>query len=109
MGKNQAIAGLACGVTGLVFALISGRFPYLALLSLPLAIVGLVLSVIGGKKLQAENLPKGIATAGLVVGIVATVFGAITFFTCGLCVLCVASAEKAAEDALEDALKGLKW
>ena len=102
MGRNYTIAGFACGTVGLVFAVISGVLPVLALFSLPLAIVGLVLSIKGGKELQANNMPKGLATAGLVVGIVATALGAIAFFTCGLCVICAVSAEKAAENALRD-------
>ncbi|MBQ8446959.1 MAG: DUF4190 domain-containing protein [Clostridia bacterium] len=87
MGKGQAIAGFVCAIVGLVFGFIPGIF---ALLGLPLAIVGLVLSVIGGKKLKANNQPNGIATAGMVLGIIATVFTAITFFACGVCVLAAA-------------------
>ena len=88
MGKGQAIAGFVCAIVGLVLGFIPGIF---ALLGLPVAIVGLVLSVLGGKKLKADNQPSGMATAGLVIGIIATVFTAITFFACGICVLVAAS------------------
>lgn len=85
MGKGQSIAGFVMGIVGIVFSILSGWF---SVLGLPIAIVGLVLSVSGGKKLRANNLPTGISTAGLVLGIVATVFATIAFFTCGLCVIC---------------------
>lgn len=84
MGKGQAIAGLVLGIIGIVFGLLSGIF---SIIGLPIAITGLVLSVVGGKKLRANDLPAGIATAGLVIGIIAVVFTAITFFTCGICIL----------------------
>lgn len=94
-GKNQAIAGLVLGIVGIVFAFLTGWF---SILSLPAAITGLVLSCVGGKKLQMANQPRGLAIAGLVVGIVATVFAAIAFFTCGICFVC----EKAGEDLIEN-------
>lgn len=86
MGKGKAIAGLVLGIVGIVCGLLSG---YLSLIGLPIAIVGLVLSVKGGKQLRADNQPTGLATAGLVLGIIAVVFTAIAFFTCGLCIICV--------------------
>ncbi len=87
MGKGQAIAGLVLSIAGLVLGFLSGIF---SILGLPCSIVGLVMAVTGGKKLRANNMPSGIATAGLVVGIIAVVISAITFFTCGLCILCAA-------------------
>ncbi len=84
-GKGSAVAGFVLGIIGIVFGILSG---YLSLLGLPVAITGLVLSVNGGKKLKAAGLPSGIATAGLVLGIIAVVFTAIAFFTCGLCIIC---------------------
>lgn len=101
MGKGQSIAGLILGILGIVFAF-GPISAWLCVIALPVAIVGLVLSVVGGKKLKANGQPKGIATAGLVIGIIAVVFAAISFFTCGLCVICVATAEDAAKDALND-------
>ncbi len=89
MGKGKAIAGLVLGIIGIVCGLLSG---YLSLIGLPIAIVGLVLSVSGRKALKANNLPAGIGTAGLVLGIIAVVFTAIAFFTCGLCIICAAGA-----------------
>lgn len=84
-GKGAAVAGFVLGIVGIVFGILSG---YFSLLGLPVAIVGLVLSVNGGKKLKAAGQPSGIATAGLVLGIIAVVFTAIAFFTCGICIIC---------------------
>ena len=70
-----------------------------------MAIVGLVLSIMGGNALKAAGMPKGVATAGLVIGIVAVVLGAITFFTCGLCVIGVAIGCEAVEEGLKEASK----
>ena len=104
MGKGQSIAGLILGILGIVFAF-GPISAWLCVIALPVAIVGLVLSVVGGKKLKANGQPKGIATAGLVIGIIAVVFAAISFFTCGLCVICVEAAGSSLENALEDAAK----
>lgn len=87
-GKGQAIAGLVLSIVGLVFSFLGTWFSVLAL---PMSIVGLVLAVMGGKKLKAVGAPAGIATAGLVLGIIAVVFSAIFFFTCGICTICVAA------------------
>lgn len=87
MGKGKAIAGMVLGIVGIVCGLLSGL---LSLIGLPIAIVGLCLSVAGGKQLKSNNLPAGIATAGLVLGIIAVIFTAIAFFTCGICILCAA-------------------
>ena len=89
MGKGKAIAGMTLGIIGIVLGILSGWF---SIIGLPVAIVGLCLSVSGGRALKQNNLPSGIATAGLVLGIIATVFTAISFFTCGLCVICATSA-----------------
>ncbi len=89
MGKGQSVAGFVMGIVGIVFGILSGWF---SVIGLPISIVGLVLSVNGGKKLRANNLPTGLSTAGLVLGIIAVVFTAIAFFTCGLCVICAAGA-----------------
>ena len=97
MGKNQAIAGFVMSIVGIVFAILSG---WLSIIALPISIVGLVLAVIGGKKLRAAGQPSGLATAGLVLGIIAVVFSAIAFFTCGICIICAASSAAAAESAI---------
>lgn len=88
MGKGKAIAGMVLGIVGIVCGVLSG---YLSLIGLPVAIVGLVLSVQAGKQLKAAGEASGIATAGLVLGIIAVVFTAIAFFTCGICIICAAS------------------
>lgn len=97
MGKNKAVAGLVLSIVGLVFSFLGTWF---SILALPVAIVGLVLSVQGKKALVAEGQPAGIGTAGMVLGIIAVVFAGIFFFTCGICVICVASEADAIADAL---------
>lgn len=92
MGKGKAVAGMVLGIVGIVYGLLSG---YLSLIGLPIAIVGLVISISGGKQLKANGQPTGIATAGLVLGIIAVVFTAIAFFTCGICIICAAGASSA--------------
>lgn len=107
MGKGQAVAGFVMGIVGIVFAILSGWF---SVVGLPVAVIGLVLSVTGGKKLRANDQPAGIATAGLVLGIIATVFTTIAFFTCGLCVICaagVAAEVDGAVDSLNESLNAL--
>ncbi len=89
MGKGKAIAGLVLGIVGIVFGILSG---YFSLVGLPVAIVGLVLSVSGRKNLIDSGESAGLGTAGMVLGIIAVVFTAIAFFTCGICILCAASA-----------------
>ncbi len=101
--KGMSIAGLALTIVGVVFGII-GWVPACAVLGLPIAIVGLVLSCVGGKKLREAGQPSGIATAGLVLGIIAVVFTTITFFTCGLCVICASAADNALEDAFNSLL-----
>ena len=86
--KGKAVAGLVLGIVSIVFGFLGSIF---SLLALPMAIVGLVLSVSGKKALAAAGQPAGIGTAGLVLGIIAVVYTAISFFTCGLCVICVAA------------------
>ena len=97
MGKGQAIAGFVLGIVGIVFGILSGWF---SIIGLPVAIIGLVLAVVGGKKLRAAGQPAGIATAGLVLGIIAVVFTAIAFFSCGLCIICASAASSGAESLL---------
>lgn len=98
MGKGQSIAGLVLGIVGIVCGVLSGWF---SIIGLPIAIVGLILSVAGGKKAKAETGKSGgIATAGLVLGIIAVVFTAIAFFTCGLCIICATGAVASLEGLL---------
>lgn len=85
MGKGKSIAGFVLGLVGIVFGILNG---YFSIAGLPIAIIGLVLSVMGGKAAKAAGQPHGLATTGLVLGIIAVVFTAIAFFTCGICVLC---------------------
>ena len=87
MGKAQAITGFVMSIVGLVLSFFGAVG---SIIALPISIVGLVMAILGGKKLRANNLPHGMATAGLVLGIIAVSISGIAFFTCGICVLCVA-------------------
>ncbi len=85
--KGMTIAGFVMSIVGLVLCLFGGWF---SIIALPVSIVGMVLAIVGGQKLKAAGQPKGLAIAGMVIGIIATVFSAIFFFTCGICVLWLA-------------------
>lgn len=87
-------------ILGLVFALVGigltvvnyldwPALGYFAFIALPLAVAGFVFSIIGGKRAQAEDERLGLAVLGLVLGFIATVFSAVTFFTCGMIYLVV--------------------
>lgn len=104
-GKGLAVAGLVLSIVGLVFSFLGTWFSVLAL---PMSIVGLVLAVMGGKKLKAVGAPAGIATAGLVLGIIAVVFSAIFFFTCGICTICVAAEINKGYGELNDLLNSIQ-
>ena len=104
-GKGLAVAGLVLSIVGLVLGFFAGWF---SIIALPVSIVGLVLAVMGGKKLKAVGAPAGIATAGLVLGIIAVVFSAIFFFTCGICTICVAAELNKANGDLSDFLNSLQ-
>ena len=97
MGRGQAITGFVMSIVGLVLSFFGAVG---SIVALPVSIIGLVLAVIGGKKLQANNQPRGMATAGLVIGIIAVSISAIAFFTCGICVLCVAGGTNTLIDGL---------
>jgi hypothetical protein len=87
--KGKAIAGLVLSIVGLVLSFLGTFF---SIAALPVSIVGLVLAVSGKKALAAAGQPAGIGTAGMVLGIIAVVFSAIFFFTCGLCTICAVAA-----------------
>lgn len=90
--KGLTIGGFVCGLAGLVLSFFGG---IASIVALPVAIVGLVLSVLGGKKYKAAGEKSGLATAGLVIGIIAVALSAISFFTCGICVLVAAGLDAA--------------
>ncbi|MBR5779523.1 MAG: hypothetical protein IKY21_02725 [Clostridia bacterium] len=87
--KGKAIAGLVLSIAGLVLSFLGTFF---SIAALPVSIVGLVLAVSGKKALAAAGQPAGIGTAGMVLGIIAVIFSAIFFFTCGLCTICAVAA-----------------
>ena len=62
----------------------------------------------GGKKLKSVGAPSGVATAGLVLGIIAVVFSAIFFFTCGICTICVAAEINKGYGELNDLLNSIQ-
>ena len=99
MGKGFAIAGFVLSIIGVVFGILNGWF---SIIGLPVAIVGLVLSVNGRRRLASNGMPTGIGTAGMVLGIIATVFTAIAFFTCGICLICASGTIAGIENALGD-------
>jgi len=82
-GKGAAIASLVLGI----IALVSFWYPIVNIASLILSIVGLVLAISARKK----GFVGGMATAGLVLSIIALVLSGIGFFTCTVCLLCVAA------------------
>lgn len=109
--KVKAIVGFILTIVAIVFAFGIGPLAiagWLCVASLPVAIVGLCLSVSARKGLKAEGQSAGLATAGLIVGIIATVFAAISFVTCGLCTICATLGENAIENAADDAAKELE-
>lgn len=96
MGKGKVIAGFVLGIIGLLMG-----FGFLiSILALPVSVIGLILSVSGGKQLRGAGVRSGMATASLVISIIATSFSAITFFTCGICILWTAA--RAADIAFTD-------
>lgn len=92
----MAVAGLVLSIVALVLA----WWGYTSLIALPIAIVGLVVGVMGRNKLIAQNQPSGIGTAAMVLGIIAVCITAITFFSCGLCVVCATSAASSINSSL---------
>ncbi len=81
----MAGVGLLFAILGLVAGIFGFSIPIMAVIGLPVSVLGLIFAIAGGKK-----NPGGVATAGLVISILATIFTAITFFSCGICVLCAA-------------------
>lgn len=97
--QGKVITGFVLGIVAIICSFIGG---WASIIALPMAIVGLVLSIIGGKEYKAAGQKNGLATAGLVIGIIAVVLSAIFFFTCGICVLCVADKVNELENGLNE-------
>ena len=55
-------------------------------------IIGMIMSAGARKEATAAGEKKVLATIGLITSIVGTVESAIVFFSCGLCIACVACA-----------------
>lgn len=83
--KAKVFSGFIMGIVGIVFGCLPGMF---SIIALPISIVGLIFSITGGKKMKADGEEYGFITPSLIIGIVATAFTAITFFACGICIMC---------------------
>ena len=101
MGKNKAVAGFVLGIVGVVLTFLGAVG---SIIGLPVAVVGLVLSIQGRKGLKESEQPTGLATAAFIIGIVATVLTGISFFTCGICVLCAAGVGSSVNSAFNSML-----
>ena len=77
-GKSLAIAGMVCGICGLVFSSI-----YIGLAS---SIVGIILSRLSMKKTaEAGFPPSSMAKAGLICGIISVSLGIVVAIICTSC------------------------
>ena len=95
-GKGLSIAALVLGIIATVLA----WFYLVNIAALACGIVGIILAVMGKKKAVAAGAPTGIGTAGLVLSIIGTCLAGIGFVSCTLCVACAAGAvDAAASDA----------
>ena len=71
-GNGLAVAGLVCGIIGLVFCWI----PFLGWI---LAILGIIFGAIGNGKANRGAKGKGLAMAGLITGVLGLVLGVALF------------------------------
>ena len=91
--NTASIVSLVCGIISIV----SFWIPYFNIVSLILGIVGIVFGVKGRKEAPAGK--TGMATAGFVCAIIGTVFSAIGFISCTLCVVCFGTAVESAANS----------
>lgn len=85
-GKGLSITALVLGIVASVLA----WFSIINIIALACGITGIICAVLGKKKATAAGAPTGIGTAGLVLSIVGTCLAGIGFLSCTLCVLCAA-------------------
>lgn len=101
-GHGAAVASIVCGIVGLVlsivFIFVSGGVA--EIVPIILGVVGLVMASVAK---NAGNM-EGIRTAGFVLSILALVFGALFFLTCGLCTICAAKEVSDTERAINNLL-----
>ncbi|MBE6654511.1 MAG: hypothetical protein E7608_03540 [Ruminococcaceae bacterium] len=83
--KAKVFSSFVMSIVAIVFGCLPGMFSVIAL---PIAIVALIFSITGGKAMKANGEEYGFITPSLILGIIATSFTAITFFTCGICLAC---------------------
>lgn len=87
-GQGMAVASLVLGIVSIIFCWTS----LFAVIFMVTAIVGVVLAISAKKKNAEMGMPPGLATGGLVLNIIALVFSAIGFLTCGVCTVCLGMA-----------------
>ena len=102
-GKNMSIAGLVCGIIGIV-GFIFSWVPYLGIITFVLSLLGIIFGVKGRKLADPNN--TGLATAGMVLGIIGVSLGAIGLI-CNICTVCATCAAASTYGGLNDLYKAL--
>jgi Na+/proline symporter len=110
-GKNKAIASLVLGIISLAFISVDW-IPFVNILPLAVGIVGIILAINAKKEMAAaENAPTGMVTAALVLSVIGTVFAAIFFISCTMCVACIGTTAGGLDEInreLQDQLQNLQ-
>ena len=76
--KTLSIVGIACGVVGFIFGLIT------PLLAFPFAVAGIICSILALKDANANGINKTLPIAGLIAAIAGPVIAFIVSFIIGL-------------------------
>ena len=77
--NGMAVAGLVCGILGIIASWI----PVVCFFTLIISVLGIIFGASGVKKARFTGTGNGMAVAGLVCGIIGTVFG----FTTTICTI----------------------
>jgi len=80
--KSKAVAGLVCGIIGILFA----WWGWLGIIGIAAGIVGLIFSIGARKDNHADT--QSIATGGLVCSIIALVASSVILVGCVACTAC---------------------
>lgn len=80
--NGLAVAALVCGI----FGIIGSSIPVVRYFTAVLAILGIIFGVKGRKIAEQTGEGMGLATAGLVLGIIGTVFAAVSILYVVACV-----------------------
>jgi len=77
-----AVAGMVCGIVGLVLAVVGGFCLgcFILPIALPTALAGLICSIIALVTAKKANRKKGMAIAGLILSILAIIWVPLVFF-----------------------------